>query len=174
MKKAGFILIGLALTIFVTGHFFIFRISQASHKKEFRSFMLQNLDQAIKIDITPSELYSSSAKIKWVDDNKEVVINDQVYDVLGFKNSGTTVSLFLINDSKEKDLINNYELLSNSINNTTSPGSELVKDFLSLKYLPDSLIGILPVSYDLSTSFPAYVADLASVFISLENPPPLH
>jgi hypothetical protein len=173
LKKAGIILIGLALTIFVTGHFFIFQISQNSHKNQFRSYMLQNLDQTIKVDITPSELYSSSEKIKWIDGNKEVIIDGQLYDVLGSKNSGKTVSLFLINDAKEKDLINNYEQLANSLHNTSSSGSELIKDFLSLKYLQDPLIEIVQQFTVLTSEYTDYIPNLSSVFISLENPPPL-
>jgi hypothetical protein len=136
--------------------------------------MLKNLERAVKVSIAPSELYSSSKNIKWTDDNKEVIINGEFYDVVGFKNSGTTVSLFLINDAKEKEMIDNYEGLANSLNNTSAPGSKLIKDFLSLKYLQDALIEFIPSSTDLDLEFPQYIADLSSVFISLGNPPPIH
>jgi len=136
--------------------------------------MLQNLEHVVKVSIAPFELYSSSKNIKWTDDNKEVIINGEFYDVIGFKNSGTTVSLFLINDTKEKELIDNYEGLANSLNNTSTPGSKLIKDFLSLKYLQDAFIEFSPSSTDLIVDFPEYIADLSSVFISLGNPPPIH
>jgi hypothetical protein len=173
LKKAGIIIIGFALAIFVTGHFFIFQISQNSHKGQFRSYMLRHLDQAVKINISPSELYSSSKNIKWTDGNKEVIINDQIYDVIGFRNSGTSVSLFIINDVKEKNMLNAYEELANSLNTPSSSGSKIIKDFLSLKYLQDPLIGFISPSADLNSDHPEFISDLSSVFISLENPPPV-
>lgn len=174
MKKAGIIIIGLALAIFVSGHFFIFKLSQNSHQNQFRAFIFKNLDKVIKVDISPFELYSSSSKIKWLDDNKEVVIDNQIYDVVGLKNSGKTVSLFLMNDNQEKNLIDNYNELASSVLNTpTSSKTNLIKDFLSLKFLQDSPLGVPTAITDCVSQHSNYLSDLTSVFISLENPPPV-
>ena len=146
--------------------FFIFKLSQNSHQNQFRAFIFKNLDKVIKVDISPFELYSSSQKIKWLDDNKEVVIDNQIYDVIGLKNSGKTVSLFLMNDSQEKNLIDNYnELTSSILNSPVSSKSNLIKDFLSLKFLQDSPLGVCASEIDFVNPYLNYLADLTSVFI---------
>jgi len=115
LKKAGFIITGLFLTVFVTVHFFIFQISLNSHQSQFRSHLTKNPSLIEKIEISPSELFTDSKNIKWLDGNKEISINGLLYDVVSILNSGKTVSLFLVNDGDEKTLLDKYSQLAGSV-----------------------------------------------------------
>ena len=173
LKKAGVIAIGLFLAVFITGHFFIFKIAQLSHQDQFRSFILKNLDQTEKIEISPFELFSNSNNIKWNDNNKEIVFNGLVYDIVSIKNTGKTVSLFVVNDTDEKTLLDNYNELAGSIFNNSSPvRHDLIKDFLSLKFFQDGPLEITTLNVFQFNVYAEYVSDIITVFLSQETPPP--
>ena len=166
-------MIGLFLTVFLSGHFFIFKISQAAHQNKFRSYIQQDLAQLKKIDINPSQLYSDSKEIKWLDDNREVMIGDFIYDVVFTKNSGKTVSLYLINDDDERSLLDKYNKLADSIFDESNPSKQdVVKDFLSLKCLQYNSLNFVPENLSLLNSYAAYTVSITSVFLSQETPPP--
>lgn len=173
MKKAGVIVIGLFLAVFITGHFFIFKIAQSGHQDQFRSFILKNLDQTEKIEISPFELFSNSKNIKWLDNNKEIVFNGLIYDIVSIKNTGKTVSLFVVNDNDEKALIDKYTELAGSIFNNTIPGKQdLIKDFLSLKFFQDTPLAITALNIFQTNTYAEYISDIITVFLSQETPPP--
>lgn len=173
MKKAGFIIIGLFLTVFVTVHFFIFQLSLNSHQAQFRSGLTNNLSLIEKIEITPSELFTDSKNIKWLDNNKEISINGLLYDVVSILNSGKTVSLFLVNDGAEKTLLDNYSQLAGSIFDNSNPAKpNLIKDFLSLKFFQDSPLEITIPNISRMNVSAGYLLNIITVFLSQETPPP--
>lgn len=164
------------MVIFVTCHFFIFKIQQNSHKNNFKIYLSKNLSQLEKIDISINELYTDSKNIEWLDDNKEVLINNSIYDVIYVKKSGKVVSLYVVNDDKEKKLMDNYDKLASffTSNTSNSSKSDLIKDFLSLKFLPNSNNKIVDLkSFTLSSYNVFCLGNIPNVFLSQENPPPI-
>ena len=90
------------------------------------------------------------------------------------KNSGKTVSLFVINDTKEKDLMENYSKVVNSdVANSNSSKSTIIKSFLSLKFIQSSNYEfIISSSSHINKHYTAYIVNLSCVYISQETPPP--
>lgn len=125
------------ICLFLTGNYFLYKQFTKAHKKEFKAFIRSNYTQTETIEIVPSELYSDNASIKWLDHNKEVLLNDRLYDIVGISSGGTKVILTVVNDTYEKDLMNRYEHQYNesSRKQSDNKGNQLANDFFSLKYL---------------------------------------
>lgn len=81
------------------------------------------------LKISPSELYSNSKKIQWMNSNSEINFNGDLYDVLHVKNNGTVVLLYVFNDKKEADLFKEFKKQVNGLN-TESESPENATDLL--------------------------------------------
>jgi hypothetical protein len=112
--------------------------------------------------------------MEWLDENKEIMVNGILYDVISIKNSGKTVSLFVINDTKEKALMENYSKVVNSNEtNSNSSKSNILKNFLSLKFIQGSNYEFnLSSSSLINKHYTTYIVSLSDVFMSQETPPP--
>lgn len=137
MRKASYIIALSLITVFLTGHYFIYKSVLNSHKTAFKTYIRSHYAKTEKIEISPSELYTNSKKLTWLDENKEICLNGVMYDLLSIKNSGTKVILCVVNDKDEKELMNLYQKQFNDIyesGNTGKKNNNLVKDLLSLKF----------------------------------------
>lgn len=162
------------MTVFITCHFQVFKLFQNSQKANFRAYVAQNLSQLEQISISPFQLFSDSKDMEWLDENKEIMVNGILYDIISIKNSGKTVSLFVINDTKEKALMDNYSKVVNSNEtNSNSSKSNIVKNFLSLKFIQSPSYEFNISSSNLTNKhFTTYTVSLSDVFMSQETPPP--
>ena len=139
----------------------------------FRSFILKNLSQLDKIEISPSQLFSDSKNLKWLDNNSEIMLNGLIYDIVSIKNSGKTVSLFVVNDVKEKSLMDTYNQMADSIFDSGNPAKpNLIKDFLSLKFFQDKVLEFSNYNSFTLNTFSGFVVKTITVFLSQETPPP--
>lgn len=175
MKKATFIIALSLITVFLTGHYFIYKSVLKEHKKEFRSYIRSRFEKAEQIEISPSELYSNNLRLTWHDENKEICLNGVMYDILKIKNAGTKVILYAVNDEHEKDLIDRYLDRFNTIYenwNTGKKSNNLLKNFLSLKFFQDKNLLITNPQIVQIHSFSNFIAEIASAFLSKESPPP--
>lgn len=168
------IAVGLLLPVFISSHFFIFKLTQLSHQETFRSLLKQAAPAQLKVvNINPSELYTSSLNITWLDDNREVEINGILYDVVSIKNNGLKVSLVLASDETEGELINKYKTIASGIFNEQNPTKpNVVKDLLDLKFVATRYS-----SFELSSKvvYPTCVAPVVyfnSTPLSVDTPPP--
>jgi len=134
MKKAICAIAAVLILVFITGHFFLFKIAQHSHKSEFKHYLKSNAVTIQKIELSPSELFVDSKTITWKDDNTEIEMNGEMYDVMEIKNSGTKVILSIVPDKVEKTLFEKYRAQAASIyNNRNSKENNGIKDLLTLK-----------------------------------------
>lgn len=137
MRKVSYIIALSLITVFLTGHFFIYKSVLSSHKKEFKAYIRSQFAKTEQIEISASELYVNSKQMTWLDENKEVCLNGIMYDIVSIKNNGTKVVLCVVNDKHEKELLNRYQNQFNDIyenGNTGKKNNNLIKDFLSLKF----------------------------------------
>lgn len=175
MKKATFIISLLLVTVFFTGHYFIYKSVLKSHKKEFKTYIRSHFAKHEQLEINPSELYSDNGKIRWLDENKEICLNGVMFDIISISNSGTKVILEVVNDKHEKELMDRYQNDFNETYNTGNTGKKnnhLIKDFLSLRFFQKnySQIKIFSCNYD-------YLKDNKSKtvngYMTVLTPPPL-
>lgn len=173
MKKISFILIASFLTVLLSSHFLVFKISEIVHQNQFRSSAGKHLEPLKKIEINPSQLYTDSKEIKWEDGNHEIVTNDMIYDIIAIVNTGKTVSLYVVSDSDEKKLEDQYSDLADQIyNGSDTEKPNVVKDFLSLKFFSKEPIEISIAFSDRDVTSSHNKDMLSSGFISAEVPPP--
>lgn len=81
------------MSVFISCHFFLFKIYQVSSKSAFKTHVFNNLNHLEQIKLYPSLLYTNTKNIKWCDDNNEIELDNQLYDVVYIKNTGTTGSI---------------------------------------------------------------------------------
>lgn len=175
MKKASLIIALSLMTVFLTGHYFIYKSVLKAHKKEFKSYIRANFAKSEQLEINPSQLYTDNHEMKWLDENKEVCLNGVMYDILSIKNAGTKVILNVVKDKDEKELMNRYQNQFNDIyenGNTGKKDNSLLKDFLSLKFFQKSFsqINLFTTEHNYSVFFKS---DLPLVYLSVQTPPPL-
>ena len=137
MRKASYIIIFSLITVFFTGHYFIYKSVISSHKKEFKTYIRSHFAKIEHIEISPGELYVNSKKLTWLDENKEICFNGMMFDIVSVKIAGTKVVLNVVNDKNEKELMSRFQNEFNTIyenGNTGKKNNNLIKDFLSLKF----------------------------------------
>lgn len=175
MKKASFIITLSLITVFLTGHYFIYQSVLKAHKKEFKAYIRSHYAKTEIIEISPSELYTDNVRIKWLDKNKEICLNGTMFDILAIKTAGTKVVLTVVKDKDEKDLMRRYADQFNGIYETGNGGKKsnnLLKDFLSLKFFQKtfSKINLFTETFH---PFSSHKLNIKSVYISVLTPPPL-
>ncbi len=174
MRKAAIIISLSLITVFLTGHYFIYKSILRSHKKEFKAFIRSNYVKSEQLEISPDQLYTDNLEMQWLDENKEVCPNGVMYDVLSIQNSGTKVILNVVKDKDEKELMDRYRDQFNDIyekGNTGKKSNNILKDLLSMKYLANS---------DVKKELPAQglnfriISDLkiSSIYLRVQTPPP--
>lgn len=149
MRKATFIIALSLITVFLTGHYFIYKGMLKSHKKEFKTYIRTHFAKIEQFAIHPSELYTDTKEMQWLDENKEVCLNGVMYDIVSIKSAGTKVVLNMVKDKDEKELMNRYNKQFNDIYENGTGGKKnnnLIKDFLSLKYFQNSNSSIVMFS----------------------------
>lgn len=163
------------MTVFLTGHYFIYKSVLKAHKKEFKTYIRSNFAKTEQLEINPSQLYTDNLEMQWLDENKEVCLNGVMYDILSIKNAGTKVILNVVKDKDEKELMNRYRDQFNNQyenGNTGKKNNHILKDLLSMKYFQGShsTISLLISEDNYSISF---TSELSSVYLSVQSPPPL-
>jgi len=102
-------------------------------KSEFRHDLLkQNLSCFEKKEILKSDLYKDKNGIVWHENNKEIDLNGEFFEVVKIEEHGTSVTLCILKDKKENDLFASYYL---SKPDNKEPFLQVVKLFLNLQYL---------------------------------------
>ena len=137
LKRISFIIISLVITVFITGNYFIYKQVTKAHKREFKAYIRTNFAKTEVIEISPSELFCNNQRITWLDENKEILLGEIMYDIVSIKNNGTKVLLTVVNDSEEKALMNEYSDEFNGFYNQNNAKSKnnIMKDFFGFKYL---------------------------------------
>lgn len=174
MRKASFIIALSLITVFLTGHYFIYKSVLKSHKIEFKSYIRANFAKTEELAIYPSQLYTNSPEMQWLDENKEICLNGVMYDIVCIKNAGTKVILNVVKDKDEKELMNRYNKQFNDIyenGNSGKKNNNLLKDFLSLKYFHNDNSSIVVFSKEHKYALEQHPSPLCC-FVGISSPPP--
>lgn len=174
MKKASLIIALALMTVFLTGHYFIYKTVLKAHKKEFKTYIRSNFAKTEQLEINPSQLYTDNLEMQWLDENKEVCLNGVMYDIISIKSAGTKVILNVAKDKDEKELMNRYRDQFNDIyenGNAGKKNNNLLKDFLSLKYFQNSNSSIVVFSEEHKHIIEQHLS-LSFTSIGISTPPP--
>ena len=172
LRKATFIIISLIITVLITGNYFIYRQVTKAHKKEFKAFIRTKYAKTETLEICPSELYTNNSKITWLDHNKEVLVNDVMYDIVSISNGGTKVILTVVNDTYEKELMNRYKDQFNASAGSHKKNNSIAQDFFGMKYISSSYY-ILTSTYSETLLSNPVTFMIFSGYQTVLTPPPL-
>jgi hypothetical protein len=167
VKKISAFILMICLFFTVMGYHFIFRMRINEAKQEMKARLLaQNSSELTQFELTPEKM----SALEW-EDEKEFVLDGQMYDVVEMKSDSGTISLKCIPDHKETALIEQY------IKTNTSSGSEK-KPWLPLlqlataQFIIPSINCPLPLSFEIHNPFPSLSVNISSVFFPISVPPP--
>lgn len=175
MRKLSYIIVFSLITVFITGHYFIYKTVLNSHKKEFKAYINANYAKIEKIEILTNELYANSSKITWMDNNQELCINGMMYDILSITKMNSGYVLNVVKDKEEKELMYRYQNQFNELYNNGDTGknnTNLIKDFLSLKYFQNSCLQIKTIAKSYSY-FDFLITKISNGYLIVPSPPPL-
>lgn len=145
------------------------------YKREVRNYIKQNTNHnnTSIILINPSELYINTKNITWEDENKELVYNGILYDIVNIKNQNGKVLIAAISDMRELEIKREFaENFSGKSEGHSHHSLKLLKQFLALKYLSsdESLElqnNLMAVHYQINGGFKP-----ESGFVAIETLPP--
>lgn len=133
MKKTAALFL-LSIFLFNTvGFFFVFKVEQSLVKSE--------VQLKIKSGFDPSELEAITinknklAAVQWLKPGKEMLYNNQLYDIVKSTETFSTITFYCINDTKEKALLSKLE---DHINTHVVPTNPIKNN--SQKKLMDTVI----------------------------------
>jgi hypothetical protein len=177
LKKTALILSVMLIVVFSTGSFFVYKCFLQSYKKEFKSYISLNKKTTATtiIKINPSQLFTNSNTITWEDENKEVIYNGILYDIVYIENKKGKVYLTVVSDFQETELKKQFaSIYSVNSNSSTKNPFDLLKQFLALKTIfqnSETYINPFPIKCfsikNYSTLF-----KLQTIVLNQETPPP--
>ena len=176
MKKISIIFSFLIITVFSTGSYFLYKCYLNAYKNEFKLFIVEHKvpTNSITININPSELYVDTKTILWEDENKEVIYEGKLYDIVCVKTNGVKVELTTVSDEQEMELKKQFSLLFDTNSNKTTKGPiNLLKSFFALKYISNNTLSDFRTIVLVKTN--KYIVDdykILQGFNSLTTPPP--
>jgi hypothetical protein len=177
VKKITVILVFALVSVFSAGSFFIYKSFLSSYKSDMRTYIKthkKNLTTSV-ISILPSELYVNTKTITWEDNNKEIIYEGNLYDVISISSENQKMLITITSDQAEEDIQKQFAAAYDF--NTQSSGNplKLLKQFLGLKFLSDTFFDFNPFdSLFSSQNYSIYAAHFKAVFLSIETPPPIH
>lgn len=135
MKKIT-IIVTLSVICFLSlGSFLLYKGYLKAYKSDFKAYINLNKQHLplVKYSILKSELYVNTNLIQWEDENKEIVIEGKLYDIISKTSTNNTIVLDLLEDTKEYELKKEFANSFDVEHSKSNSPIKLLKQFLSLK-----------------------------------------
>lgn len=153
------------------GYIIVFKITQIQIKKEVKRELKS------KVKSTDLHLISFSKndldKINWMEEEKEFLLNNKMYDIVKKEISENSVLFYCIDDKKEAELFANLDVhINKHLKNHSSSQKNTIKvtdDKYKISHASSS--GLINY-YSLINHQTAYILRLFSVNQPLSTPPP--
>jgi hypothetical protein len=175
MKKLLSILFLFIFLFNLAGYYIVFTIMQQTARKEMKAFIKKNppLDKLERLVISDEKMNSPEI-FKYKDDNKEIIYNGKLYDIVCATKDGSNTIFYCINDKNEEQL---FAGLNDHIKQNFEQNGPLKKR--SIQLIKNIIKEVLPV-YRLgfmipnATEFiyPTLKFLLSTKFILVISPPP--
>jgi hypothetical protein len=177
LKKSSIIFTLILIAFFSLGNFFIFSCYLSSYQNAYQSYVKdgQEYISSTKILINPSQLYVNCKTISWEDDNKEVVVNGILYDIVSITSYKGKTILTVLSDQQEQEIKKQFASTYDTQSTKSSNNNpiKLLKEFLALKFLNDTKeCADLFLNQNASLAYAEYSFSIKQVFLSQETLPP--
>lgn len=101
----------LSLFLVVTFNYSIFIWQLSSQKCSFRQELFETKLNTLEIkQFAAQDLYKNVAGTEWCDDNSEIRINGEMYEVMAVRTSGDISEVYVLKDKHETELFASYFL----------------------------------------------------------------
>lgn len=95
--------------LFITARFAVFSAAIKIQKRQFRQTVLAyQKDELKQMRFDADDLYKNSKGIEWKENNKEVVLNGNYYEVVSIEKKENVFLVNMIEDTKENELFKNF------------------------------------------------------------------
>jgi hypothetical protein len=167
VKKISAFILMICLFFTVMGYHFIFRMRISEAKKEMKARLLaQDSPELIQFDLTPEKVSS----LEW-EDEKEFLLNGQMFDVVEMNSLQGVVILKCIPDHKETALIEQY--LKTNQGNSTEKGPWLaLLEMAGAQFLSPTIVYPLPSELCINKTFCNFSENIFSTAFPILTPPP--
>jgi hypothetical protein len=157
----------ICLFFTVMGYHFIFRMRINEAKKEMTARLLaQNSPELTQFELTPEKMRT----IEW-ENEREFLLNGQMYDVIEMKSVNGIVSLKCIPDHKETALIDQYIKTNGSNSSEKQPWLSLL-ELAGAQFVIPPILCPVPAVQGINKSFHSFSMDLFSMAFPILTPPP--
>ena len=168
LKKLSLILLIFVLAYSQVGYYFVLRHSQSLQKEVIKEKILSQLkEEELKI-ISASDNHQ---QIYWEEEGKEFLFKGEMYDVVKTKIVNGKVMLYCINDKKERELVDNYNLITKHNSSSDKKGKNTIDNSFNLFVYQDETTGKSCFTY-LSNNFSFINFNLPENLIDNISPPP--
>ncbi len=168
LKKLPLILLIFVLAYSQVGYYFVSRHYQALQKEVIKEKILSQLkEEELKI-ISASDNHQ---QIYWEEEGKEFLFKGEMYDVVKTKIVNGKVMLYCINDKKERELVDNYNLITKHNSSSDKKGKNTIDNSFNLFVYQDEKTGESCVTY-LPNNFSSINFNLPENLIDNISPPP--
>ncbi len=168
LKKILLIILIAVLTFSQLGYYLLMRDAQFSQKEAVKEEIKNNLkDEELEIiSFTDNKL-----NIFWEEEEKEFLLNGEMYDVVKTKTVNGKQLLYCINDKKEKSLVDNYNTITKHNSSADKKGKVTIDDVTNLFVYTEEIN--CRQDYELFLNhYSSYVSHLPGSFTDKISPPP--
>ena len=111
IAKLAILIVVVGMTFLSASYFIVFKIFQSNIRSEVKAKIKNEIpkENLIKFEIPATVLFEETNKIKWENDGKEVEICGNLYDIVKIEKKSDHVTLWLLQDFKEKTLLANLD-----------------------------------------------------------------
>ena len=163
--------------VLATGSYFFYKAHLISYKNDYRLYTSSNSSNITKkvITINKNDLYKNFANLIWEDNNKELVFNKHLYDVLEVKLITNEIEITLVSDEEEQHLKNQFEdSYRDDLAKKKDSPAKMLKQFLDLKCLVFfNQSKTNTCFFNINKTNTAYYFKVTKVYLAQETPPPI-
>lgn len=106
MKRYLSFIFILSILLGSVGHVFLSRLCIKWQKQAFRTYTIQNHSGRWRqLSVYPYTLYKNNSHLRWLENNKEVEINGQRYDIVGHSLKNGVTTFLILEDTQENTLL---------------------------------------------------------------------
>ena len=110
------------------GYYIVAHQMQEQRKEYIRKLLYQSIDENT---LTVIDYTSNNKKIFWEEEGKEFFFNRKMYDLVKTKLINGKTYFYCINDEKEKELIDNYNLVTKNNSGTDKKAKNTFENVIS-------------------------------------------
>ncbi len=110
------------------GYYVVAHQAQEQRKEYIRKFLYQSIDENT---LTVIDYTTNNKNISWEEEGKEFFFNGNMYDLVKTKLINDKTYVYCINDEKEKELIDNYNLVTKNNSGTDKKAKNTFENVIS-------------------------------------------